>query len=300
MSTLESMESHHFLRDAAVSDLSSALLLGCGQKSTSLFERLIGVLLLCYCFVTAFFMMYHAEASIRTYGAARGAVIIVAMLLPQLLSYFWLLPRAEEKFTLLKAILQVDLHVLHETLARMELDRRQRALLQQNCWHNVLRGSAIVEDLVAAFQALDGDHTNSLDHDEVTELLKKYFPDAGEDRLRYLAFKADPDGSGEVSLLEFQAFVLSEKGLRDQIVCRDRDARDALVRGLHREFERFDTDGNGKLDYAEFERFLMFYMKRELGGHPHRVRHLLRVVDPDRSGEISFEEFTANLLGLGE
>jgi Ca2+-binding EF-hand superfamily protein len=27
-------------------------------------------------------------------------------------------------------------------------------------------------------------------------------------------------------------------------------------------------------------------------------QHLLRVVDPDQSGEISFEEFQSNILGL--
>ena len=72
-----------------------------------------------------------------------------------------------------------------------------------------------------------------------------------------------------------------------------------LKKNIRTEFDKVDSDNSGNIDMHEFKEML-FTVMPELKRTPERVHHLLRVVDPDQSGEISFEEFQNNILGLSD
>lgn len=60
------------------------------------------------------------------------------------------------------------------------------------------------------------------------------------------------------------------------------------IAGLHREFSRFDSDSNGRIEYEEFVELL-----GSVGPRPteEEAQLAFSVIDSDNTGYVEFEEF---------
>lgn len=120
-----------------------------------------------------------------------------------------------------------------------------------------------------------------------------------------IQFHSMPRGAG--GALHFGPFALwySEHGFDEEVLLtkEERDLRDLsrklnLPEGIEIErmrgiFNQFDIDGNGTIDYKEFEKLLhsMLKVPAHLDLPEARVKQFWRESDIDNSGEICFEEF---------
>ena len=66
--------------------------------------------------------------------------------------------------------------------------------------------------------------------------------------------------------------------------------RDEKAQEIQEDFNQFDRDGNGKIDFGEFTE-LMDALDANLTGDQARLG--FEAIDTDRSGQINFNEFLA-------
>ena len=139
----------------------------------------------------------------------------------------------------------------------------------------------LTRDAAAAFMTADVDGSKSLDFDEFVEILPADMKaELSVEQCRELFDSADTDGSGDISLDEFFLWTLA-------IV------EQHTGMGLDSVWRRYDIDGEGKLNAAEFA------LACEDLGFGAMSQELFLEMDPDESGTISADEVMSVLRGRG-
>jgi Ca2+-binding EF-hand superfamily protein len=183
-----------------------------------------------------------------------------------------------------------------------------------------IRGALDGHDSVrSAFAAVDRDHDGEITHDEFRKLMNQFGVHDDED-VAAMMKKVDADGNGCIEYEEFASVfhetrVKREQDRRQSVtaiprrssvakpVVEAKNARGARLRDLqikwmkrvlscHESIEsafyQYDNDGNGELDHEEF----LHFMKRYGIVKDDDINALLKRLDTDYSGRISFDEFS--------
>jgi len=91
--------------------------------------------------------------------------------------------------------------------------------------------------------------------------------------------KVDTDGSGEIEYSEFVVATMNEKNLLNN-------------NKLQTAFKMFDKDGGGSISIEEIKQVLSFGQNLE----EDVVNQIIKQVDANGDGEISYDEFAAMML----
>ncbi|DAZ95772.1 TPA: hypothetical protein N0F65_010274 [Lagenidium giganteum] len=164
----------------------------------------------------------------------------------------------------------------------------------------------------AAFHEYDEDGNGELDAEEFTHFMKRNGITRDED-IESLLKRLDLDGSGAVDYDEF-CTVFNEDRLEavgndpfqgdevftpeevESILEIERELAERMLkqtRDLRLAFRKFDTNGNGRLEYKEFRAVLKQYKFPEP-----EIKKVIRHLDKDVSGFIDYREFVAGFAIL--
>ncbi|GMF33182.1 unnamed protein product [Phytophthora fragariaefolia] len=171
-----------------------------------------------------------------------------------------------------------------------------------------------------AFYQYDEDGNGELDHEEFRHFMKRYGIVKNDD-IDTLIRRLDTDGSGTISLEEFSVIfnplrvnpgstaegisaiaaaapeeIFDEEEL-ESILEIERELAQRMAhqtRDLRLAFRKFDTNGNGLLEYKEFRSVLRSYRLPEM-----EIRKVIRHLDRDVSGFIDYKEFVAGFGAFG-
>lgn len=91
--------------------------------------------------------------------------------------------------------------------------------------------------------------------------------------------QCDADGSGEIDYSEFVVATMNEKNILSN-------------NKLHTAFKMFDKDGGGSISTEEIKQVLSFGQNLD----EEVVQQIIKQVDANGDGEISYEEFAAMML----
>lgn len=131
-----------------------------------------------------------------------------------------------------------------------------------------------MSELQKAFKALDKNSDGKLSREELIEGYRKTFGDLAEEEVDKILKAADTDGSGEIDYSEWIVATTDKKRLLTN-------------EKLQVAFKVFDKDGGGSISSQE--------VKETLGvgkNIDEKVwNEIIKEVDPNGDGEISFPEF---------
>ncbi|KAL4086948.1 hypothetical protein PRIC1_014006 [Phytophthora ramorum] len=170
------------------------------------------------------------------------------------------------------------------------------------------------ESIESAFYQYDNDGNDELDHEEFRHFMKRYGIVKNDD-IDTLIRRLDTDGSGTVSFDEFSVIFnparvnpgSTAEGISaiaaaapedifdpeelESILEIERELAQRMAhqtRDLRLAFRKFDSNGNGLLEYKEFRSVLKSYRLPEV-----EIRKVIRHLDRDVSGFIDYKEFIA-------
>ncbi|KAJ1701065.1 hypothetical protein LUZ63_000844 [Rhynchospora breviuscula] len=139
-----------------------------------------------------------------------------------------------------------------------------------------------VADIKDLFDRLDVRHTSEITFDELKNGLRKAGHDIPNSDALILMEAADVDGSGTLDIGEFMAVAI-----HIQKIGNDEHIRKA--------FAYFDSDHNGFIEIEE----LREHLAHDLGSNSEEIINaIVRDVDTDKDGKISYEEF-AHMMKAG-
>ncbi|KAG3031437.1 hypothetical protein PC121_g3216 [Phytophthora cactorum] len=176
------------------------------------------------------------------------------------------------------------------------------------------------DSIESAFYQYDDDGNGELDHEEFRHFMKRYGIVKNDD-IESLIKRLDTDGSGTISFEEFSvifnplrvnpsstadgisAMAAATEEIFDpeeleSILEIERELAQRMAhqtRDLRLAFRKFDTNGNGLLEYKEFRSVLKSYRLPEM-----EIRKVIRHLDRDVSGFIDYKEFIAGFGALKE
>ncbi|ETM46961.1 hypothetical protein L914_08249 [Phytophthora nicotianae] len=177
------------------------------------------------------------------------------------------------------------------------------------------------DSIESAFYQYDDDGNGELDHDEFRHFMKRYGIVKNDD-IDTLIKRLDTDGSGTISFEEFSVIFnplrinpgSTAEGISamaaaaaeeifdpeelESILEIERELAQRMAhqtRDLRLAFRKFDTNGNGLLEYKEFRSVLKSYRLPEM-----EIRKVIRHLDRDVSGFIDYKEFIAGFGSLKE
>ncbi|KAE9336693.1 hypothetical protein PR003_g12372, partial [Phytophthora rubi] len=171
------------------------------------------------------------------------------------------------------------------------------------------------DSIETAFYQYDEDGNGELDHEEFRHFMKRYGIVKNDD-IDSLIRRLDTDGSGTISFEELSVIfnplramnpgstaegisamvatapeeIFDEEEL-ESILEIERELAQRMAhqtRDLRLAFRKFDTNGNGLLEYKEFRSVLKSYRLPEV-----EIRKVIRHLDRDVSGFIDYKEFIA-------
>lgn len=130
------------------------------------------------------------------------------------------------------------------------------------------------------FSKYDVDGSGRLQRDELMQLLRH---DMGMDpkQAEAMALVVDKDGSGSVSFDEFMEWIHDRKAL-DTV---DDHTKYYYTRKAVDMFKKYDKDGNGTIEVNELKQLLKDV------NYSDSLESALQVLDKDGNGKISFPEF---------
>jgi calcium-dependent protein kinase len=138
--------------------------------------------------------------------------------------------------------------------------------------HNIQQNDQ-VERLKGIFELLDLNKDGQLTYSEIKQAFKKIFPDnyITEDKMQLILEKMDDNKDGVISYEEFLRVTVDEKILLEK-------------NNLKLAFDKFDLNKDGKLSKEELLNVL------DKGASDY-VNDLLNLIDKNKDGFISFDEF---------
>ncbi|AQK57796.1 Calcium-dependent protein kinase 21 [Zea mays] len=168
-----------------------------------------------------------------------------------------------------------------DTAPNVSLGEAVRARLQQFSAMNKFKKKALgvvarnlpVEELdkyVQMFHLMDKDHNGNLTLEELMDGLHINGQPVPESEIRMLLEAADTDGNGTLDCDEFVTVSLHLKKMSNDEY-------------LASAFRYFDKDGSGFIEPEE--------LRDELGPNDQAILDIIRDVDTDRDGRISYQEF---------
>lgn len=140
------------------------------------------------------------------------------------------------------------------------------------------------DNLARVFKAFDKNGDGKLSMEEVKiGYIEHYGRVMGDDEIEKMFKSVDSDNSGFIDYSEFVVAAMNEK----QLTSNDK---------LQAAFKMFDKDGSGVISADEIKEVLGF------GGNldEKAIEAIIRQVDENGDGEISFEEFVAMMKKIGE
>ena len=140
------------------------------------------------------------------------------------------------------------------------------------------------EEMARVFRKFDSNGDGQISRQELAALFESLGHAPTDDELDRMMAEADADGDGCISLDEFAA--LNATGNSDDAM--EEDLRDA--------FKVFDADGSGAISAAELASVLRSLGEKATVG---QCRRMIKGVDKNGDGLISFEEFKVMMAGGG-
>jgi calcium-dependent protein kinase len=132
--------------------------------------------------------------------------------------------------------------------------------------------------LAETFQAIDVNGDGKLSREELVYMYRETVGEvAAEEEVKKIMENADTDGNGYIDFTEFMKANLD----RTKHLCLD---------NLKTAFQTFDQDGNGTISLDELKSTLQSDLESDF-----ELRELIREVDLDGDGEISWKEFATAL-----
>jgi len=139
-----------------------------------------------------------------------------------------------------------------------------------------------MDQMEKAFKALDKNKDGKLSKEEILEGYQEYFgKPIDEDEVNNMMKMVDTDGSGTIDYSEFVMAAMNQSQLLTQ-------------EKLEAAFKMFDKDGSGTISIDEIKETL----GKGAGIPESAYREVLKEVDENGDGEISFEEFTKMMKKL--
>merc|ERR1712086_336661 len=132
-----------------------------------------------------------------------------------------------------------------------------------------------------AFSMFDRDGSGTVDVEEMRAVCKQVGIIPTDSELQLMIQELDTDQSGDIDKEEFLACLESKQV--------DPESEDVIKFA----FERFDTDGSGKLSHAELEDVLT-HMGEPLTAR--EIKQLISICDKNNDGEVDIQEFMAVVL----
>merc|ERR1711935_1095996 len=132
------------------------------------------------------------------------------------------------------------------------------------------------EQIDKVFRAMDLNGDGKLQKDEIKKGYAEFFGrNLSDQEVDELFAKVDADGSGEIEYSEFVVATLNEKNLLSN-------------NKLQTAFKMFDKDGGGTISIAEIKEVLSFGQNLD----EEVIQQIIKQVDANGDGEISYEEFS--------
>lgn len=127
---------------------------------------------------------------------------------------------------------------------------------------------------------MDVNGDGKLDKEEIKNGYGQYFGRTlGDEEIDEMFAKVDTDGSGEIEYSEFVVATMNEKNLLNN-------------NKLQTAFKMFDKDGGGTISIEEIKQVLSFGQSLEESV----VNEIIKQVDANGDGEISYDEFAQMML----
>lgn len=141
----------------------------------------------------------------------------------------------------------------------------------------------LIERIKQAFHTMDTDKNGGLSFEELKDGLHNMGHPVPDKEVKMLLDSADEDGNGTLSCDEFVAMSVHLK----KIGCDEY---------LYEAFRFFDKNGTGYIEFDELKEALT--EDRPCPNHEQVIKDIIRDVDLDKDGRISYEEFRA-MMGNG-
>ena len=143
-----------------------------------------------------------------------------------------------------------------------------------------------------SFKTFDVDGSGTINLSELFELLKVIVdPRLNEEDVKGFASLLDEDGSGEISWVEFAAFLGNAGQAEAATVLTVRQQLNKLKgrRMLRKEFSMLDSEGTGEVKVSELAK----HVTKFAGGNVSKedVDAIVKAMDKDQSGSIRWKEF---------
>mmetsp|Transcript_7250 Transcript_7250/g.10713 ORF Transcript_7250/g.10713 Transcript_7250/m.10713 type:complete len:494 (-) Transcript_7250:31-1512(-) len=138
-----------------------------------------------------------------------------------------------------------------------------------------------IQDLKNAFFEFDTSNTGYLSLEEVQAALEKAGFNIAGNKVREIIGNVDYKGDGRINYSEFIAATLSSKmDLNEQI--------------MWNAFNHFDLDNTG---YVTEDNLKSALLKTGKSLEPEQIQEMIKEVDQENNGKVSFDEFKAMLMG---
>ena len=144
--------------------------------------------------------------------------------------------------------------------------------------HN-LNSNKEIEELKKVFQAMDLNNDGMLTYDEIKKAYEKYFGVVSEIKINKIIEEMDNNSDGIISYEEFLRVSLNQRIFLDE-------------KNLRLAFDMFDINKDGKLSKDELKTVLDTT-------NLEYIDILMRIIDNNKDGFISFDEFCGLMRNLG-
>lgn len=187
----------------------------------------------------------------------------------------------------------------------LELDAGPRSQQRTDCGR-LARAYGLdlheVRYIVQSFADVQAVRGDELRFEDIRRICERVFDTGIDPATARDAFKATCEGdSGRTAVERFcewwraHAFTVGIKKNDDDELARRHDVSPLVIDKVRKQFDRYDTDGSGEIEYDEFLGMLMQLLGVKDKGDlsKDRIQRFWTEIDEDGSGSVDFEEFFA-------